>query len=436
MGDPQEVAVQAVQWALDAGASDVFVSYDRTREVESQVRDGRLETVKDATSQDLGFKIWADGRFGAHSTNDLRPEAVRAFLREAIALTRAVQPDPHRVVPDARLFGERSTIDLDLYDREVAALTREGRLAMAIAANDEIRERARVVSATTWVADRVHLGAVASSNGLRGSDPGTSLWVGAEVTLDEDGKRPEEAFAAGARHLAEVPEPREVARRAWERATARLGSQKGPTQKARMVVDPQAGPNLLARLLGPATASALSSQQSFWNGQEGRKVLSSALTVIDDPLVPRGLGSRLYDNEGIVAKRRVILEQGALVDLYVDTYYGHKLARPANGGTPSNRIVQSGSRDLAAILRDTTSGIYVSGWLGGNSDATSGDYSLGLRGFLIQGGELVGPVSEMNITGDLLGLFARLIEVGNDPWPYSMLHTPTLVFDAVDFSGA
>jgi len=41
----------------------------------------------------------------------------------------------------------------------------------------------------------------------------------------------------------------------------------------------------------------------------------------------------------------------------------------------------------------------------------------------------------MNIAGNLLELMKKLSAVGNDPWPYSSMRTPTLVFDAIQFAG-
>ena len=42
----------------------------------------------------------------------------------------------------------------------------------------------------------------------------------------------------------------------------------------------------------------------------------------------------------------------------------------------------------------------------------------------------------MIVTGNLRTLFASLVEVGDDPFPYASLLTPTLVFEGVQFSGA
>jgi len=88
------------------------------------------------------------------------------------------------------------------------------------------------------------------------------------------------------------------------------------------------------------------------------------------------------------------------------------------------------------LLSGTGDGVYVTSWLGGNADGTTGDFSLGLRGHMIENGEIGRPVGEMNVTGNLKDLFARLEAVGNDPYPYSTTLTPSLVFTDVDFSGA
>lgn len=54
----------------------------------------------------------------------------------------------------------------------------------------------------------------------------------------------------------------------------------------------------------------------------------------------------------------------------------------------------------------------------------------------IHKGEIAEPVGEMNVSGNLLQLFARLDAIGGHTWRYNMVHTPSLVFDRVGFSGA
>jgi PmbA protein len=105
-------------------------------------------------------------------------------------------------------------------------------------------------------------------------------------------------------------------------------------------------------------------------------------------------------------------------------------------GSPSNRILSLGEKDREALIGDLEEGILITSWLGGNSDSATGDFSLGVRGHLIEAGKVGAPVSEMNVTGNLLTLFGSLRAIGNDPWKFSALKAPTLVFENVNFSGA
>jgi PmbA protein len=47
----------------------------------------------------------------------------------------------------------------------------------------------------------------------------------------------------------------------------------------------------------------------------------------------------------------------------------------------------------------------------------------------------VQSVAEMNIAGNQLEFWPKLLEVANDPWPYSSWKTPSLVFSEVVVSG-
>ena len=59
-----------------------------------------------------------------------------------------------------------------------------------------------------------------------------------------------------------------------------------------------------------------------------------------------------------------------------------------------------------------------------------------IRGFLVEKGGVIHPVSEMNMAGNHLELWNNLVEVGSDPWPYSSNRAPTLRFKGVQCSGS
>ena len=430
-------AAHAVELAQKAGAEDAWATASQSRNVEFEYRDGALEKVKDTTAQSLSVQVYANGRYSSHQTTDLNADRLGSFITEAVAITRALEPDEYREVTPEELFANRPTDDLDLVDSTVATLDRDQRLAWCEALDAASHGHERVISATAGVYDGTVNSASASSNGFSGSQQSTYCWFGSSVTLRDTGdKRAEDWFYAGGAHVADLPDPGGVGAEALNRTLSRLESEKGPTVKTAMVVDSRAAASLIGRLMRPANARSVQQGRSFWAELMDEQAFSDKLTIIDDPLIRRGLASRHYDGEGISARAIPIIENGVARNLYVDTYYGRKGGMQPTTGSPSNRVVSPGDRSLEELLAEVGDGIYVTSWLGGNADATTGDFSLGLRGHVIENGEVGRPVGEMNVTGNLKDLFGRLEMLGNDPYPYSSTLAPSLVFADVDFSGA
>jgi PmbA protein len=435
--DLQKRAEQAVAMLTSAGADDAWATAAQSRDVEFNYRDGALEKVKDTTSRSLSVNVFAGGRYSSHQTTDLNPERLGGFLEEAVAITRALEPDPERQPTPSELYAGRPDVDLDLVDGAVQALDRGQRVQWCESLDDNARQHERVISATSAVYDGTNTQASVSSNGFSGSQESTYCYLVANVTLRDRGdRRAEDGYFVGAPHVADVPDAATVATTALERALVRLDAEKGPTTKTTMVVDSRAATQLVSRLLRPANARGVQQGRSFWGEIIGEQAFSDVLTIVDDPLIVRGLGSRHYDREGISSKVLPIVEDGVVQNIYVDTYYGRKAGMRPTTGSPSNRRVKPGDQSLAELLGAAGEGVYVTSWLGGNADSTTGDFSLGLRGHMIEDGKIGRPVGEMNVTGNLRDLFTRLAAVGNDPYPYSSTLAPSLVFTDVDFSGA
>ena len=432
-----EQARGAVQQALSAGADDAVASVSWGRSLEFKWRDGRVEKVQEDTSRGLSVALYVDGRFSAHSTNDLDPGRLTTFVSDAVELTRALEPDEYRKITPPELYEGRADVDLDLVDSSLADLSREQRIEWCRQMEAESLAHADVVSSTTGVGDSYGIVASCSSNGFEGSREGTSIAYGSEVTLAEgENRRPEAWRWVGANHLEGLPAPAEVGREALRRGLSRLGSTRGPSKRTVMVVDHEIGSSLIGRVLSSLNAGSIQQKRSFLAEKMGEQIAASCLSVRDEPHMPRRGGSRVYDSEGIASRPMSIIEEGVLQSLYVDTYYGRKLGMRPTSGSASNLVVGLGEQDRDSLLSEVGEGIYVTSWLGGNANGTTGDFSFGVRGHLIEGGKLGAPVEEMNISGNFLDLFGQLSAVGNDPVPWSSFRVPTLVFDGVQFSGS
>ena len=440
MGDTLlEAAREAVRLALRSGARDAAAAASRARQVELSWRDGRVETASEATTRGLGIDLYVDGRYASVSTSDLRPEAIERLVADGVALTRTLSPDPFRLLPDPALYAGRADVDLELADPEYDRLDAAARRRSAA----EIEEAARatpgadrILSVSAAVGDTSAQRVFVTSNGFEGARSGTDYGMSAEVSVkDPDGRRPEDWDAATARFLSDLPSPSGIGRGAAERALSRVGSEKGESAVTPVLVDARAAGRLVGALFGALSGAALQQKRSFLEGKLGQSVGSEWLDVSDDPLVVRGLGSRLWDGEGIAARPFPVFERGLLRNHYVDTYYGRKLGMAPTTSRVSNlawRMGPEGRDGLAARMGD---GLLVTGFLGGNSNSTTGDFSLGVQGFRVREGRLAGPVGEMNASGNHRELWTCLTGVGNDPYRYSSMRTPSLLFSGIQIAG-
>src|SRR6185295_12367222 len=123
------------------------------------------------------------------------------------------------------------------------------------------------------------------------------------------------------------------------------------------------------------SGGAVYRKSTYLLDREGTQVASELVTVVDDPTIRRGPGSRPYDGEGLAARRNVVVERGVLRTYLFDTYSARKLGRRSNGcagrgigGAPhvttSNFILQAGATPAKEIVAGVSRGLYVTEMMG------------------------------------------------------------------------
>lgn len=434
-----ELAAQVVKQAQALGAEEVRVGVADGTQTSIGRRDRKVEQATSSTSRSLGLSLLVDGRWSTHSTSDLRPEALAAFLKNAVAATRFLEPDPERALAPPELCGRgASEAALDHLDPSWADFSADARAAWVTALEEATLALAddRLVSAEAHVSDGESSAAVVTSHGFADSSRSASFGLYAGVTLrDDDGRKPEGGSWYGACYRSDLPGVDAVAAEAWAKAREALGA--GPVASGRypMVLQNRVAGRILGMLAGPLSGHALHHGRSCLADKLGERIGSSRLTLLDDPTIPRGLGSTPWDGDLMVARPRSIVEDGVLRSYYLPVYYARKLGVAPTTTGPTNWVLPPGARTWSQIAADMPKAILVTGFLGGNANGLTGDFSFGIRGRLLEHGEPTARLAEMNVSGNLLQIFHQLVETADDPWTWGSTISPTLVFDDVSFSG-
>lgn len=438
INDTKKMAHLVLKGAQKRGIKDVKAVATKSRSVSVTYRKGRPDKVEESSTRSINLYLYDNGKYSACSSNDFRPEALDKFVDSAVAMTRAMTPDPYREITDPSLYAGQRDVDLKLYDSSVKNVSADQRNQMANAAEQAALEAAgdKAISAEANVDNYEGEAYQVHSNGFEGSKQSSRFSIFAEVSLKDEGdKRPSGWDYCSSRFQSQLVDAEQVGIGAAKRALQRMGAVKIETQKLPMIVENRTVGRLLSGLMAATAGRTLQQNRSFLEGKIGAQIGSEHLTLIDNPFIESGFGSRLFDGEGISAKTMPIFEKGIFKNYYIDTYYGKKLSMAPTTGGQSNLIMPQGSDDLNSLIKNIEKGILVRGFIGGNANSTTGDFSKGVYGTLIEKGSLTQAVSELNIAGNNSTLWKQLTNVGNDYWLYSSLKVPSLLFDEIQFSG-
>jgi len=434
--DKYKLAKWAVNHAVENGAQQAKVSIYESQNSSIEVRDEKIDRLEQSTQSGLNISLFVDKKYSSHSTNRLSNEKELArFIEEAIEGTKYLAVDEFRMLPDPELYYKGDGPDLEIYDDDFLSVDPQEKIDSAFKVEKEVLGGdERIISVSASYSDGMSSSVMVTSNGFEGDTAETYFGLRASVSVKGEDARPSASW--GERALFHSILKKEgVGKLALERALKKIGQAKIESAKMPMIIENRLASQSLRPLISALSGSALQQKNSFLIDMLGKKAGSDKLTLIDDPFIISGQGSRLFDNEGLALKKRTIFEKGIIKAYNIDTYYGKKLGmEPTTGGT-SNLVLEPGERTLEEMIASLDRGILITGFNGGNSNRATGDFSYGIDGFLIENGIIVKPVSEMNITGNMKQLWMDFAEAGSDVYKNSSWRLPSIMFNNVDFSG-
>lgn len=434
--DNKKLAQWAMEYALKNGCQASRVTLYNGSSSSIEVRDMKIDRLQQASENSLVIHLFVDGRYGSFSTNRLDKKELEKFIRNGIDSTRYLAEDKARTLPDASLYYRGGGADLQLIDPRFDAIQPDDKVALAMnTCNEMMGKDDRIISANSSYSDEKDFKYMVASNGFEGEASGSSFSLVASVSIRGEGDARPESYWYDSSLYYDAMEKNGLGTIALERVFRKLGQKKAASGKYQMVVDNMNSARLLSPVLDALYGSSIQQKNSFLLDKLDQKVLGDKLTLIDEPHLVKASGARYFDGEGVATKRLPVFENGVLKTYYIDTYSANKMDMKPTIASPSILTMQMGDKDTKGLIAAVNKGILITGFNGGNCNSTTGDFSYGVEGFLIENGKLSQPISEMNVTGNMISLWNNLVETGNDPRLFSSWRIPSLLFDGVDFSG-
>ncbi|MBV9271218.1 MAG: TldD/PmbA family protein [Candidatus Eremiobacteraeota bacterium] len=415
-------ANEAVELALQAGASQAEASVSISDRFSTEARDRTITKLEQSTGKSMHVRVFLGGRKATLVTSDFHRDKLRDAIAASVTQARHVAEDEFAGLPDGISDGSLDQRDLELFSDDVARRDPQLKIEEAIALERLIRAADRRINNSNGahVGDSVTTIGIANSRGFAGAYRSTRVHRSVSpVASDGEAKRTG-SYGTASRTLGDMERVDDVAAKAAQRTVEMFGARKPATMRVPVIFERDVAASVLSDLFAAINASNVATGNSWAAERIGERIGSDRVTITDDGTLPGRLGSSPFDGEGVATQRTAVFENGVLKTFLFDTYYARKLGAASTGNStgggigPNNFSLQPGNGSLEELIARTQRGVLVLDTIGFATEYASGTYSRGARGFYIENGERAYPIDEFTIASTFGEMLAGIDAVAAD----------------------
>jgi PmbA protein len=418
-GELASVAQSVLDQARRAGAGGCDCDVSESYGLSVTVRKGKPDTVEHNRDRSVGVSVyWGErprARRGHASTSDFSPAAVAQTVDAAVAIARHTAEDDAAGLPDPDMLA-RKTPQLDLFHPWDISTEEAIDLAKRCeAAAFGVSKKIRNSEGATASAQHAQF-VFANSLGFTGGYPSSRHWLSCSVIAEDKGLMQRDDWYSASRVPERLSDPRRLGRYAAERALARLGARKIPTGKAPVLFEAPVALALIGHFISAVNGGNLYRKTSFLVDSLGKQVFAPLVRIDERPHERQGMASSPFDEEGVATRERSIVRDGTVEGYFLGSYAARKLGMKSTGsaGGHHNLFVGSEGPDFVGMLKHMHKGLLVTELMGQGVNLVTGDYSRGVAGYWVEGGEIRFPVEEITIAGNLKEMFKGIAAIGSD----------------------
>ena len=411
----QEMSADVLRRAKDAGAAAAEAEISLGFGQNVSVRMGETETIEYNRDKGVSVTVYFGQQKGHASTSDLSPQAIQDTVSAACNIARYTAKDEFCGLADADLMA-KDIPDLDLYHPWTLSVDDAISLAKECEASARGVDKRITNSEGASVSIYEGMFAYANSHGFNSGYATSRQGMSCSVIAEEADSMQRDYWYTTARSAKDLDSAAAVGRLAGERTVRRLGSKRIKTAQVPVLFEASLASGLISHLISAISGGNLYRKSTFLLDSLGKQVMSSQITIEEQPHLLKGLASSPFDNEGVATKPRTLIKEGVLNGYMLSSYSARKLGMQSTGnaGGNHNLIISHGDLDLNGLLKMMGTGLLVTELLGQGINMVTGDYSRGAAGFWVENGVIVHPVEEITIAGNLQTMLKQIVAVGND----------------------
>jgi PmbA protein len=418
-----ELVEKLVKKSIGLGADSAEVYLETSRNLSIQVLKSEIETIEEASSQGVGFRIFVDGRMGFSHCNDFSNKSFEDTISRAIAFAKLSSPDENNILT----YEKGITAIEGLYDPEISRQPMEKKIGMALDLEKLAMKDPRITkSSGAGYGEGESEIFIANSNGILKSFKSSGCSLGVSVVAEKGDQKNSGGDYCSRVYFSDLVSPEVIAGKASRKAIELLDPVMIKTQRASAIFDPDVAWSLLGGILAAVNGERVLQGASFLKDYLNKQFASPLLTLIDDGTIPKMPGSSPFDGEGVPVRKNILVENGILKSFIYNTKAAKRAGVTSTGnasrsgfsslpGIGTNNVyVVAGKHSREEIISATRKGLLLLEVTGYGIDSVSGNFSGGASGFWIENGAIVHPVKGVTIAGNAFDILGRIDMMGND----------------------
>ncbi|HUT81741.1 MAG TPA: TldD/PmbA family protein [Candidatus Bathyarchaeia archaeon] len=410
-----------------------------------QLENNGIKTSESKTITGIGVRAYSDKGLGIATTSLLDEDSIKEIVLKAVKLSKLSPPDPlFKTLPGP--FDSYPKVE-GLFDDEIINLPDDKLAEMAIEAIDCANEKYNNVIASgnftrTYASETIY-----NSLGIEKSQNLNSL---SGVIFIKAQKKDDISTSwdyQKTRNLNDF-KPDKIGREAANNAISLLGSKKIKTTELPIILDSRSTMDTLSSIVSNGLdAYEVILGTAYFKDHIGDQITNEAITLIDNPLYPGGVGSAIFDDEGVPHSELTLIENGIAKAYFSNSFCANVLGIRNTGHASKTSLsskphpdlsqiqIKPGSWSIDEIISETKKGLYLKD---SSLEATSGSQNISVlvdQGFMIKNGEIDHPLKETMVGTTVLKLLKDIDAISKETFNESGSISPIIRITKAKIAG-
>ncbi len=407
--------------ATRLGVAEYELYYMSNEDISVETLKDEISSFASGVSGGLSFRCPVDGHMGYASTELLEEAEVESLVSRAVENAKSTEKEDtvgiYAGSPSYEKVNSLPYTPVDAATLKALALDIQ---RSTYSCSDKIADGTQSAAVSGSIIIKLY-----NSHGLS-LENATGVSMAYAMPVVRDGEESQESF-----EIAELNDslvPSELAKKAVDKALAKLGSGEVATGKYNVIIDSRSMRSILS-----AFSSAFSGRQaqlglSLLAGKEGQVIASEAVTLTDDPMREGVSMQTPFDAEGVAAYRKSVIEKGVLKTLLHNLESAKKAGIESTGNasrgsysspvgiSPYAFCLEAGDYSHDGLIALAENGLYITEVKGlhAGANAVTGDFSIESAGFMIENGKLMRPVKSFTIAGNFFDLLKSIAALSDE----------------------